>query len=240
MDSIVLIVDQNAESLAMQRLIQASRHHRQRANGNSTRGGYCDATFRSVEKARIWAPEEASDTERLTQVVAWRCNTCKRLHAGIRQKADACCRCRECKVPLTNSSNLLCDNCQADWSAKARQRRIDSARDATETRDWGPSLYCDENGKYYQNPEDVLDDFCDEEIPEWLWGSAVSVAEVSSADTLVECMLENIDDEVQVDPDAINELQSAIDAFNAKCKVEMITPNYGVKVRVPKNGGSNV
>jgi len=143
-------------------------------------------------------------------------------------------------VPIDNPSNLLCDNCQADWSAKARQRRIDSARDATDTADWGPSLYCDENGKYYQAVSDVLDDFSDDEAPEWLWGSAVSVAEISSADTLIECMLENTDDEVDVDRDAINELQRAVDAFNAKCRVEMITPNYGVKVRVPKNGGSNV
>lgn len=50
--SIVLIVDQNAESLAMQRLIQASQYHRHRANGNSRQGGYGKATSRSVEKAR--------------------------------------------------------------------------------------------------------------------------------------------------------------------------------------------
>lgn len=175
-----------------------------------------------------------------TQVVVFRCNTCKRIHAGPRQSADRCCQCRECKVPLDNPSNLLCDSCQIDWSAKARQRRIDSARDATETRDWGPSLYCDENGKCYEAPDDVLDDFNDAAVPDWLWGTAVSVSEISSADTLVACLLENTDDEVVVDRDAIDDLQRAIDAFNARCRVETLMANYGVKVRVPKNGCSNV
>ncbi len=50
--TIILVVDQNAESVPVQILKQAGEYHRQRAESDLRIGGYGEVTLRNIEKAR--------------------------------------------------------------------------------------------------------------------------------------------------------------------------------------------
>ena len=113
------------------------------------------------------------------------------------------------------------------------QRQLEKARDATNTGDWGPMLYCEQNEQFYSDPSDVIDDFGDDLAPEWLFGTTAQRSELD-LDNAIEQMEEDTYEDAEVtDVDAIKELQAAFDKFNAKCGIDYYVVNYGVKVRVP-------
>lgn len=165
-------------------------------------------------------------------VTCYQCDSCKAVYLS-REIAESCCVCSSCGQFKGKS---YCGPCADKHASEQVKKYIEAAVDRTESGEWGPMLYCEQNGRYYGQPDEVLGDFEEGFVPEWLFGTKEQRSELN-----LEAAIERMEDDTYegaevVSSPELNALTKAVDEFNAKHAILYCEPDYKVKVKTTKGG----
>lgn len=151
----------------------------------------------------------------------WYCSECRAVHKDQRgaQSCHGVTHCEDCGVTLGKRQPYYkthCDECgNQRWRARIAKEEFDrytKAQKVPASEYSGPQVYFAD--RYYETVEDAIDG-C-EEAPEYVWAAKNVGVRKASIEDLIERVLEEAWEDADADDlNGIDELQRAVDAFNA-------------------------
>lgn len=151
----------------------------------------------------------------------WYCSECRTVYKDMHfaQQCHGVTHCETCGVSLVKRAPYYkkqCEECdRKDWRArqvKEEFERYTKAVKIAATEYTGPQVFF--NDQYYPTVEEAIDE-CDEP-PEYVWAAKNVGLRKATINDLIERILEEAWEDAEPDDlNGLNELQIAVDAFNA-------------------------
>lgn len=150
----------------------------------------------------------------------WYCSECRAVHAD-QHKAQSChgiTHCGTCGKEIGKRQpyyRTQCDECSNnEWREKQAKEEFERYTKAVKIKAseyTGPQVFFGD--RYYETVEDAIDGFDDP--PEYVWSAKNVGLRKASIEDLIERILENAWEDADIDDlNGIEELESAVDAFN--------------------------
>jgi hypothetical protein len=166
------------------------------------------------------------------------CSECRVVHPN-KEQAEWCHGERLCACGSKVTQGYfqrLCSECdRKEWrekEAKREQERFDAAKKITAAEYDGAHVYLGD--KYFDSVEEAIDEFLEGQEPEYVWACTDHGIRKAELEDVTQSIVENMWEDADTnDLNGLDELQTAIDAFNkANESLQMWEPDFSTAILV--------